>query len=278
VPAGYLHPQGETLRKQTAVPDTCDSAVSDRPSNPSQVPPHPGGPYFTEIGQRLGSAYLRYSFTKGSDQEAAFLLDLLRLPAGARVLDVGCGPGRHAVPLAKAGLNVTGIDVSLRFLEVAAEAARAAGVGAAFFEVDARQMPFEDEFDAVISICQGGFGLMGADDPLVLRRMMEAAKPGARVLVSAFSAYFSVTNLQPHQSFDADNGIVYEVTHIKDEDAGDHEVEMWTSVYTPRELRLLALGVGLLPEAVWAVAPGAWSRRPADRDHEEFMLVARKPK
>jgi SAM-dependent methyltransferase len=240
-------------------------------------PPHPGSPYFAEIGERLGRAYLRYSFTKGTDQEVAFLLDLLKLRSGARILDVGCGPGRHSVPLAKAGLNVTGVDVSLRFLELAGEAARAAGVGAAFFEVDARQMPFEDEFDAVISICQGGFGLMGGDDSLVLRRMMEAAKPGGMIVVSAFSAYFSLLNLQINQCFDADTGVVYEVTEIKDEQANTHDVEMWTSVYTPRELRLLALGVGLIPLAVWAVDPGAYGRRPPDRDHTEFLLVSRKP-
>jgi SAM-dependent methyltransferase len=244
----------------------------------TDIRPHPGDPYFAAIGQRLGRAYLRYSFTKGSEQEVDFLLKLLQLPAGARILDVGCGPGRHAVPLAMAGLNVTGIDVSLRFLEIAAESARAAGVGAAFFEVDARQMPFEDEFDAVISICQGGFGLMGADDSLILRRMMEAAKPGGRVILSAFSAYFEAANPEGHRRFDADAGVVHEVTTIKDEAGADHEVEMWTSVYTPRELRLLALGVGLLPESVWSVAPGAYRRGRPDSEHPEFLLVARKPK
>jgi ubiquinone/menaquinone biosynthesis C-methylase UbiE len=244
----------------------------------SEAPPHPGNPYFADIGQRLGHSYLRYNFTKGSEQEVAFLLDLLKLRAGDRILDVGCGPGRHAVLLAQAGLNVTGVDVSLRFLEIAAEAARTAGVGAAFFEVDARQMPFEDEFDAVISLCQGGFGLMGADDSLVLRRMMEAAKPGAPVVVSAFSAYFQVANLEVRQTFDADAGVVHEVAQIRDEEEVDHEVQMWTSVYTPRELRLLTLGVGLLPEAVWAVAPGAYERRPPDTEHPEFLLVARKPR
>jgi SAM-dependent methyltransferase len=182
------------------------------------------------------------------------------------------------VPLAQAGLNLTGIDVSLRFLELAAAAARAAGVGAAFFEVDARQMPFEDEFDAVISICQGGFGLMGADDSLVLRRMMEAAKPGGAVIVTAFSAYFQAAHLGDGQTFDADAGIVHETTQIKDEGGADHEVEMWTSVYTPRELRLLALGVGLIPESVWAVAPGDYASRRPDSEHPEFLLVARKPK
>jgi SAM-dependent methyltransferase len=242
------------------------------------APPHPGEPYFAQIGQRLGSAYLRYDFTKGTEQEVAFLLGLLKLRQGARVLDVGCGPGRHAVRLARAGLNVTGIDVSLRFLEIAGAAARAAGVGAAFFEVDARQMPFEDEFDAVISICQGGFGLMGADDSLVLRRMMEAATPGGTVVLTAFSAYFQVAHLGEGQTFDADSGIVHERSRIKDEAAADHEVEMWTSVYTPRELRLLALGVGLIPESVWAVAPGAYARHRPDAEHPEFLLVARKPR
>jgi hypothetical protein len=139
-------------------------------------------------------------------------------------------------------------------------------------------MPFEDEFDAVVSICQGGFGLMGKDDSLVLKRMMEAAVPGGRVILSAFSAYFQVRNLQPDQIFDADAGIAYEPTQIKDESEADHEVELWTSVYTPRELRLLALGVGLLPEAVWSVSPGDYRRRRPDTEHPEFLLVARKPK
>src|SRR5206468_1334103 len=97
---------------------------------------------------------------------------------GARLLDVGCGPGRHAVLFARAGLAVTGVDVSQRFLDLAASRVRAEHLSAAFFQADARRMPFEDEFDAVVSLCQGGFGLMGGDDPVVLRRMFEALKPG----------------------------------------------------------------------------------------------------
>ncbi|MDQ3914490.1 MAG: class I SAM-dependent methyltransferase [Actinomycetota bacterium] len=239
--------------------------------------PHPGGPYFEMVGDVLGTSYLRYSFTKGTAQEVAFLLDLLDLPAGSRVLDVGCGPGRHAVALARAGLAVTGVDVSRRFLDIAAAAARDAGVAASFFHVDARQMPFGDEFDAVISICQGAFGLMAGDDSTVLRRMAEAARRGGRVVLTAFSALYEASHPRPEATFDADAGVVHEETTVKDESGGDHRVDLWTSVYTARELRLMALGVGLVPEAVWAVEPGDFGRRPPDLDHPELMLMARKP-
>jgi SAM-dependent methyltransferase len=241
------------------------------------VKDHPGDPFFKDVGNTLGEAYLRYSFTKGTEQEIEFLLELIDPPAGARVLDVGCGPGRHSVALAKAGLAVTGVDVSRRFLEIAAARAREAGVGAAFFDVDARQMPFEDEFDVVISICQGGFGLMGKDDALVLRRMAEAAKPSGKVVLTAFSALFEAANERPGATFDVDAGVVHELTTIKDEQGGDHQVDLWTGVFTPRELRLLAIGCGLVPDAVYSVAPGDFARRRPGLDHPEFMLVAHKP-
>lgn len=238
---------------------------------------HPGGPYFATVGDFLGSAYLRYSFTKGTAQEVSFLVEMLGLRPGERLLDVGCGPGRHSIALAKAGLAVTGVDVSSRFLEIAAADARAAGVSASFFEVDARRMPFDDEFDVVISICQGAFGLMGGDDSIVLRRMTEALKPGGRVVLTAFSSLFEAGHPRSEASFDVDAGVVHEKTTVKDEKGNEKEVDLWTGVYTPRELRLLAIGVGLAPEEVWSVEPGDFEKRPPDLDHPELMMVARKP-
>lgn len=239
--------------------------------------PPPREPWFEAVGDLLGSSYLRYSFTKGTEQEVAFLLELLGLSPGARVLDVGCGPGRHAVPLAQAGFGVTGVDVSRRFLDLAAESARAAGVGASFFQVDARQMPFDDEFDAVISICEGAFGLMAGDDSTVLKRMAEAVRRGGRVVLTAFSALYEASHPREAATFDADAGVVHELTTIKDESGADHEVDLWTSVYTPRELRLMALGTGLVPEQVWSVEPGAFAKTEPNLDLPELMLVARRP-
>jgi SAM-dependent methyltransferase len=241
------------------------------------APRHPGEPYFGPIGDRLGRAYLRYGFTKGTAQEVRFLLEVMSLPPGARVLDVGCGPGRHVVPFAEAGLSVTGVDVSRRFLDLAAERATAAGVRAALFEVDARQMPFDGEFDAVVSLCQGGFGLMAGDDSLILRRMAEAARPGGVVVVGAFSALFEASHPRPEASFDAGTGIVHEVASVTGEDGSTSDVDLWTSVYTPRELTLLSIGVGLVPAAIWSVEPGDYARRPPTLDHPELLLVSHKP-
>ena len=64
--------------------------------------------WFEPIAEHLGGAYLRYSFTKGTRQEADHLVGALGLQPGMRVLDVGCGPGRHAHELAGRGLVVHG--------------------------------------------------------------------------------------------------------------------------------------------------------------------------
>src|SRR5579864_6822389 len=87
----------------------------------------PGGAvvrhWFEPIADHAGSAYLRYSFTKGTEQEVGFLMDELGLRPGMRVLDVGCGPGRHARALAARGIEVVGLDVSERFVALAREGA-----------------------------------------------------------------------------------------------------------------------------------------------------------
>src|SRR5689334_18972887 len=96
--------------------------------------PHSSEP----LAAHAGSAYLRYSFPMGTEQEADFLVDALGLTPGGRVLDVGCGPGRHAHALARRGMEVVGVDISAPFVALG----RAAGVaGATFVRGDARGLP-----------------------------------------------------------------------------------------------------------------------------------------
>jgi SAM-dependent methyltransferase len=236
--------------------------------------------WFEDVADHLGEAYLRYSFTKGTAQEVAFLVDALGLIPGMRVLDVGCGPGRHAHALARLGLEVVGVDISQRFVELAH---RYAPPGATFVRGDARSLRYDAQFDAVISLCQGAFGLSdGPGAPLdpdgeVLAGMVRALRPGGLLALTAFSAYFQVRHLDDFRGFDAERGVHHEVFEVRDPDARPARYDAWTTCFTPRELRLMTTAAGLEPVGLWSVEPGDYARRPPDLDHPEFLLLARRP-
>lgn len=228
--------------------------------------------WFEPIAAHLGKAYLRYSFTKGTVQEVDHIVRVLQLRPGMRVLDVGCGPGRHAHELARRGIVVHGIDISARFIEIAGEAPPD---GATFERLDARELPFRAEFDAVICLCQGAFGLMTADgdDTRVIEQVALAVRPGGRLALSAFNAYFAV---KYHDSavFDAATGVSHERTEVRDESGTATEVDLWTGCYTPRELRLLMDRHGFQVDSIASVEPGAYGDDAPTTESPELLLVA----
>ncbi len=229
--------------------------------------------WFEPLAEHMGDAYLRYSFTKGTENEVDFIVEHLGLQAGERLLDVGCGPGRHAHALAERGINVVGVDISQRFVDIAN--ANAPG-GACFVRQDARALPYVDEFDAVISLCQGGFGLVGDEDGSVLAGIARALKPGGRAAFSAFSAYFLLQHLEDTDTFDATSGVNTEITEVRDPDGVALPAHLHTSVFTPRELRLLCGAVGLSVDAIWSVTPGAYNTNPPDLTHPEWLTIVHK--
>jgi SAM-dependent methyltransferase len=228
--------------------------------------------WFEPLAEFMGPAYLRYSFTKGTDQEVDFLIETLNLEPGMRILDVGCGPGRHSLELARRGYLTHGIDISHAFIELA----RAQEVdGASFERLDARSLAFQQEFDAVICLCQGAFGLMTAqdEDSIVVRNMAAALKPGGKLALSAFSSYFVVKYFEK-AVFDADSGVNHERTEIRNPVGDVEEVDLWTGCYTPRELRMICRNAGLEVASIFSVDPGIYRSEKPGTESSEFLVVA----
>ncbi len=241
----------------------------------SSVPPE--GYWFGSLARFLGPAYLRNAFTKGTVQEIDFLWDALGLARGQRVLDVGCGPGRHALELARRGVAVVGVDASPEFVDLGREAATAKGLSARFEVLDVRDLSYEGEFDAAICLCQGGFGLLGGrDEVVVFQRIVTSVQPGGGIAVSAFHAPFAVRFLDEGETFDAATGVLHEHSTVRNADGEEQIFDLWTTCFTTRELELLARLAGVDVQAIHGVTPGRYRVASPDLDAPELLLVGRR--
>ena len=117
-------------------------------------------------------------------QQITFLLKHLQLEKEAEILDLACGYGRHAIELAQRGYNVTGLDFSQKFIEMAKKCAQKRGVEVAFVQGDMRKISFTDRFDAVINMFTSfGYFEDESDNTLVLKNVSRALKRGGKFLI-----------------------------------------------------------------------------------------------
>jgi SAM-dependent methyltransferase len=130
-------------------------------------------------------------FAPARRQEAANWVatsPLLDLPAGAAVLDLGCGPGTYAVPLAERGARVTGVDLSQAMLDRAREATEAGGLKVRLVRADMREFVEPDCYDLVISMYTSfGYFADPAQNQRVLHHARRSLVPGGRLLLDLFS-------------------------------------------------------------------------------------------
>jgi ubiquinone/menaquinone biosynthesis C-methylase UbiE len=104
------------------------------------------------------------------------------IQTGQRVLDVACGAGQIAIPAARAGAVVTGIDIAANSIEQARVRARAEGLEIRFDEGDAEMLPYPDaSFDVVVSL----IGAMFAPQPdRVAAELVRVSRPGGRIVMA----------------------------------------------------------------------------------------------
>jgi SAM-dependent methyltransferase len=165
-------------------------ALAERPRRPKR-----SKPWFEEIFDEDYLRTLPFMTAQQTMKEVSFIEASLEAPAGAEVLDVGCGYGRHAIELVQRGLNVTGLDLSLPLLIRAADEAQRRALSVNFVHADMREMPFDRKFDGAYSMLTS-FGYFDEDANLkVAEGVARALKPGGRFLLDIVNRDYVVADL-----------------------------------------------------------------------------------
>jgi SAM-dependent methyltransferase len=154
------------------------------------------------------------------DEYLPFLTEALDLPAGGRVLDLGCGRGSFAIRLAQWGYQVTAVEEAAPLVSAAREEAAQRGVGGEvdFRHADPRTLPERGVFDGALLLDFGAYS--DADNAAMMRAVAAALRPGGRLVFAICNPYYWAreprvshrtldgTDLVQFRHFDFDAGAV----------------------------------------------------------------------
>lgn len=253
--------------------------VADAPVRRPDVPGRDEPAFYTPIGAFQRETYERNAFTKHTDHEVTWLTDRLDITPGMRLLDVGCGTGRHVRQFAAHGVATVGVDVST---ELVAAGRELAGNTTAQFVVGDAATVLNDvleraSFDRVISLHQGAMGIAPELDAEVVAGIARVLKPGGTCAITFFHALFAARHLVDGDAYDTMNGVHHQRAEVHGPDGARQRFDLWTTAYTVREAVQLCQHAALQVRDVRGVEPGAFAKRETftvGLDDPEFVVIA----
>lgn len=240
--------------------------------------------YFGELYLRMFETILTPDRTA---QEVAGVMTLLDLRPGARILDLCCGQGRHAVPLARAGYRLTGLDRSSFLLGRAQEAAELAGVEVQWVRGDMRWLPWQEQYDACVNLFTAfGYFEDDAENEQVLHKVRSVLKPGGVFLLDVSNRDYYLMRFWPNVWRRHGRAVILEETDFDPVTCRFMmtftwiEGTRWESLthsvrhYTAPELAGMLKRAGLAPLAFY----GDFDGSEFDLYSKRLIVVAQKPK
>jgi 2-polyprenyl-3-methyl-5-hydroxy-6-metoxy-1,4-benzoquinol methylase len=238
--------------------------------------------------------YDKECFVQGTVGECDFIEQEIKQDKSLKILDIGCGTGRHAIELTKRGYNVTGVDLSEDQIKRAREKAKESGVTIDFQIQDARNLPFDSEFDLAIMLCEGGFSLMETDEMNfdILKNATKALKSKGKLIFTALNGLFplfhSVNDFYESAqkegqsqckecSFDLITFRDHNTVVFEDDSGNKRELKCNERYYVPSEITWLLKTLGFKKIDIFGAKLGAFSRQDKlTTDDFEMLVVAEK--
>lgn len=215
-------PPSPPVATSATLPTPPPAAAPTTNGAPTGAPPIPGELDGDSRAHRRGKAWFETLFDENylptqpavaplqTARELEFLAGVLGLDSRSKLLDVGCGAGRHAIGLAARGHDVTGLDLSLPLLLRAAEDARLVGAEVRFLHEDMRQLAIDGEFDAAYC-CATSFGYFDDEtNYAVLTAIAKALRPRGRFLLDIVNRDYLVSELPTRVWWQGDGCMVLE--------------------------------------------------------------------
>lgn len=251
-------------------------------------------PWYEELFENYAKKYDQECFTQGTLGECDFIERETGGDKSVRILDIGCGTGRHAIELARRGYQVVGADLSAAQLARAREKAAEQNVAIDFQRHDARELPFAGEFDLAIMLCEGAFPLMETDamNFRILQNAAKALRLGGKLIFTTLNGLFPLFHsvkdflnaaAQEGQaatrasSFDLMTFRDHNITAVEDDSGNKKELACNERYYVPSEITWLLKSAGFVKSEIFGAKLGAYSRNdPLTTDDFEMLVVARK--
>lgn len=250
--------------------------------------------WYEELFDNYARKYDQEPFVRGASGECDFIEKEIGRDKTVRILDIGCGTGRHAIELTVRGYSVWGVDLSESQLARAREKAQARGLSIPFLRHDARDLPFEGEFDVAVMLCEGGFSLMETDEMnfKILESAFRSLKPGGKLIFTALNALFPLFHsvkdfMEDHAgegnaacaecAFDLMTFRERALFSMSDDAGVEKELQTDERYYAPSEIAWLLHSLGFAPVDIYGARLGAFSRNdPLTCDDYEMLVVAQK--
>ncbi|MFW6046882.1 MAG: class I SAM-dependent methyltransferase [Candidatus Woesearchaeota archaeon] len=221
-------------------------------------------------------------FLPGTEKEVDFLENEFNLKNNDKVIDLGCGAGRHSIELASRNYDVVGIDISEKMLNKAKKRAENKNVKDKItFKKGDLSLLYEkfktnNIIKLAICLCESGFGVLGGskEDLKFLKNVLNILEKGGYMVLTTFNGLRRyIKSKDKNERFDYLNGIL----HWEGPEKNGDTLEEYQRLYIPSEIKLLFEIAGFKKVEVFGCQPGKFKKQKLKIEDKEMMIIGKKP-